>query len=173
MNNRVLGSTIHLHSTDEITAYCGIPESSSVLDAMQQCAQLNEIHSTGFYTILQRLSAERQTTNQTVTMRDLIGLPLSSASLVDADIFLVCSTLFSPCPSLRSIQLADNQLTDVSAGLLAQWILTNHTPSLTSIDLSRNPWWGDGLRDLFFSLRRYCSIQQCVMKRSVYESIEL
>ena len=88
--------------------------------------------------------------------------PLSSASLVDADVFLVCSTLLSPCSSLHSIELADNQLTDVSAALLAQWILTNHAPSLMSIDVSRNPWWGDGLRDLFFSLRR-CSIHQFVV----------
>ena len=129
---------------------------------MQQCAQLNDVHSTGYYTILQRLSAERQASNQLITMSNLIGLPLSSASLVDADVFLVCSTLFSPCSSLRSIELADNQLTDVSAALLAQWILTNHAPSLMFIDVSRNPWWGDGLRDLFFSLRR-CSIQQCVL----------
>ena len=112
---------------------------------MQQCAQLNDIHSTGYYTILQRLSAERQASNQLITMSNLVGLPLSSASLVDADVFLVCSTLLSPCSSLHSIELADN-----------------HAPSLMSIDVSRNPWWGDGLRDLFFSLRR-CSIHQFVV----------
>ena len=129
---------------------------------MQQCAQLNDIHSTGYYTILQRLSAERQASNQLITMSNLVGLPLSSASLVDADVFLVCSTLLSPCSSLHSIELADNQLTDVSAALLAQWILTNHAPTHIYRHERRNPWWGDGLRDLFFSLRR-CSIHQFVV----------
>ena len=162
INNRDSFTKVHLQSSDEITAYCGIPESSSLLDAIQQYAQLNSIHSSGYFTLLQRLSALRQTSDQVSTMSSLTDLCLNNAFLVDADVLLVCSTLVGPCSSLHSLHLANNQLTDAAASVLAQWVLTNHTPSLISIDLSSNPWWGEGLRNLFFSLNR-CSLQLLVV----------
>lgn len=99
-----------------------------------------------------------------ITQSTLQQLPLNHASLEDMDVYLVCSVLVGTLPQLSSLQVAGNHLTDTAAAMLAQWLASGRAPALTHVEIGSNLWWGEGLRDLLCSLRKWYSIQFLVGK---------
>lgn len=97
-----------------------------------------------------------------VTRLTLQQLSLNVASLDDIDVYLVCSALVGTLPQLVSLQIAGNHLTDTSAAMLAQWLANGRAPALTHVEIGSNLWWGEGLRDLLCSLRKWYAIQYLV-----------
>ena len=176
MNNRdEITSSIRIQLHDELTVYASIPSSSPILEAIQYLAKIHSFHSTGLYTLLQRIasssslpsssSSTSSTSPTAVTQHTLQQLSLNVASLEDIDVYIVCSVLVGTLPQLASLQIAGNHLTDTSAAILAQWLASGRAPALTHIEIGSNMWWGEGLRDLLCSLRKWYAIQYLVGNR--------
>lgn len=151
-DGRFVTTSLHVHEDDRFTAYCILPPTSSLHDALQTLAREFHLQSPGFLSLLQRLPA---------TFPAIAEFPLADASLADSDVFLLTAAIPAILPRLAAIRLPRNSLTDVAAAVLARWIAAGFAPAVEEVDLGGNFWRGRGLRELFCALRQNCRLFCC------------
>ena len=149
---RFITSSLHIHEDDRFTAYCILPPTSSLHDALQTLTREFHLQTPGLFSLLQRLPAN---------FPAIAEFPLSDASLADSDVFLLTAALPAILPRLAAIRLQRNALTDVAAAVLARWITAGFAPALEEADLGGNFWRGRGLRELLCAMRQNCRLFCC------------